>query len=62
MPLGGGVLVCPSARVLFGADLGQLMLDARADRRAGVQGFEAACKLVPYRSSSPEVSWTIAER
>jgi hypothetical protein len=33
-------------RVSCSADLGQLMLDAHADRRAGVQGLEAACELI----------------
>ena len=34
------------ARGLFGADLGQLMLDAHADRRAGVEGLEATDELI----------------
>ena len=55
MPLGGGVPVCPIARVLSGASLGQLMLDARVDRRAGVR----ALRQPPSISvTSPEISDT----
>ncbi len=43
------------ACVLPGADRGQLVLDAATDRRAGVQGLEAARQLA-YRSSSAAVS------
>jgi hypothetical protein len=46
LSLARGQRRCGPARVLFGADLGKLMLDAHADRRAGVQGFEAAGELV----------------
>jgi hypothetical protein len=40
------VLACPATYVLLGADLSQLVLDAHANRRAGVQGFETAGELV----------------